>query len=82
MQEEILAALFAETLGLPDVGVDDSFFDLGGHSMLAMRLVAKARLVLSVDLRVSDLFATPTVAGLNERLDARASADDDVLTSR
>ncbi|WP_257623579.1 condensation domain-containing protein, partial [Streptomyces griseus] len=41
--EETLAAIFAEVLGIPSVGAEDSFFTLGGDSILSMRLVARAR---------------------------------------
>ncbi|WP_344820456.1 amino acid adenylation domain-containing protein [Actinoplanes cyaneus] len=61
--EERIAALFAEVLDLDAVGAQDSFFDLGGDSIAAMRLVSRAR-TAGVDLRLRDLVATPTVAAL------------------
>ncbi|WND54148.1 amino acid adenylation domain-containing protein [Mycolicibacterium vanbaalenii] len=61
--EEILAGIYAQVLGLERVGVDESFFELGGDSILSMQVVARAR-AAGVLCRPRDVFAEQTVARL------------------
>ncbi|WP_337958252.1 amino acid adenylation domain-containing protein [Mycolicibacterium septicum] len=66
--EEILAGIYCEILGLDRVGVDASFFDLGGDSLQAMRLVAALNRTLGTGLEERVLFDAPTVAQLMLRI--------------
>ncbi|ORA18000.1 non-ribosomal peptide synthetase, partial [Mycobacterium arosiense] len=66
--EEIVAGIYAQVLGLDRVGVDDSFFDLGGDSLLAMRLSAAINTALDADVSVPTVFDAPTVARLVGRI--------------
>ena len=68
--EEVIAALWAELLGLERVGARDHFFDLGGHSLLASRLVARLRRIFQVELPLLGLFESPTVEGVVARVAA------------
>ncbi len=66
--EEILAGIYAQVLGLERVGIDDSFFDLGGNSLLAMRVVTAINKALDTDLAVRTLFYAPSVKSLSAHL--------------
>ena len=66
--EEILAGIYAQILGVERVGVDDSFFDLGGNSLLAMRLATRIGTELGVDVPVQTVFDEPTVARLAQKI--------------
>ena len=61
--EEILAGIYAQILGLDRVGIDESFFDLGGDSISSMQVVARGR-AAGVICRPRDIFVEQTVARL------------------
>ncbi|WP_156419201.1 non-ribosomal peptide synthetase, partial [Mycobacterium kyorinense] len=71
--EEILVGIYAQVLGVDRVGVDDSFFDLGGDSISAMRLIAAINTSLDAGLSVRGVFEAPTVAQLARRIGLSAS---------
>ena len=71
--EETVAGIYAQVLGLLRVGVDDSFFDLGGNSLLAMRLIAAINTSLDANLAVRTLFHAPSVRSLSQQLGQDAS---------
>ncbi|WP_235194106.1 non-ribosomal peptide synthase/polyketide synthase [Rhodococcus aetherivorans] len=79
--EQVLAEVFAGLLGVERLGVHDSFLDLGGNSLLAMRLAARIAAATGTDVGVRDLFDAPTVAALAERLRDRDAAARPALTA-
>ncbi len=85
--EELLAGLFAEVLGVDRLGVEESFFEHGGHSLAAMRLTARIREALGTELPLHRVFETPTVAALARAIagiagEARSEAPPLVPVSR
>jgi amino acid adenylation domain-containing protein len=62
--EQHLAEIWAQVLRLPQVGIHDDFFALGGHSLMAIQIVSRIRQRLQVELPVQALFETPTIAEL------------------
>ncbi|WP_301128295.1 non-ribosomal peptide synthetase, partial [Streptomyces cacaoi] len=67
--EEVLAGVWQQVLGVEQVGVEDDFFDLGGDSILSLRVASRVRAALSVPLSWRTLFAHPTVARLAAALE-------------
>lgn len=87
--EKALAGFWTELLGVKKIGVHDSFFDLGGHSLIAVRLFRMIKAAFAVDLPISVLFEAPTIAqcaALIEKAGAKAGiaggdgAGDNVTT--
>jgi syringomycin synthetase protein SyrE len=74
VKAKAMASLWAEVLGLPSVGVRDDFFDLGGHSLLTLKLLSRIRERFGRELPASALVLRPTVEGLVDLLEAPEGA--------
>lgn len=68
--EQALAAIWGELLGAEEIGVTDDVFDLGAHSLMAMKALIQIRDRFGVSLSLRNLFEHPTVAGLAQLIDS------------
>ncbi|HYR12465.1 MAG TPA: phosphopantetheine-binding protein, partial [Longimicrobium sp.] len=73
--EELLAEIWAEVLGVERVGAHDSFFDLGGHSLLIMRLLARIRDTLDLRISIRTVFSMPTLEAMAGEIERRLYED-------
>ncbi|HET7742542.1 MAG TPA: amino acid adenylation domain-containing protein, partial [Mycobacterium sp.] len=78
LTEEILVGIYAEVLGIDRVGAQDSFFDLGGDSLLAMQVIAKTNEAMGACLPVRAIFDAPSVRGLAQEV-VKADKTEEVL---
>jgi len=77
--EARIAAVWRDLLGVDEVGVEDNFFDLGGHSLLLIRLQARLAAELGRQVPVVELFQYPTVRSLAARLQGAGAEQADVV---
>jgi amino acid adenylation domain-containing protein len=78
--EHRLAEMWQEALGRDRVGVHDNFFDVGGHSLMATRLVSRIRQQFAVELPLQRMFESPTIAELAQAVEALVIADLERMT--
>jgi acyl carrier protein len=64
-------------LELEKVGINESFFDIGGHSLMAMQLVSRVRIQFGVELPLYDFYAAPTIQNLAELVEEEILANAD-----
>lgn len=62
--EEKLAGIWRDVMKRDQIGREDDFFAMGGHSLLAMRVLSRVRTTFNTSLTMRDIFDTPTIAGL------------------
>jgi acyl carrier protein len=67
--ETTIAEAWGELLGIDEIGVHDDFFEMGGHSLLALQLISRMRNAFSVELKMRSIFDSPTVAGLSQAIE-------------
>jgi Condensation domain/Phosphopantetheine attachment site len=63
----LILSEFREALGIPNMGLDDDFFDHGGHSLIATRIIGRLLGAHGIEVHFNDLFSNPTAAALAQR---------------
>jgi amino acid adenylation domain-containing protein len=72
--EETLAQIWQELLREPRIGIQDNFFEIGGHSLLAMQLLARLRTIFRAELSLRSIFEAPTIAQMAAILDRQVKS--------
>jgi acyl carrier protein len=68
--ESLIANTWSQILGVEQVGVYDNFFDLGGHSLMAIQILSRLRNIVNVEIPLRAMYETPTVANLAMAVEA------------
>jgi amino acid adenylation domain-containing protein len=77
--EEVVAGIWSEVLGVERVGVEENFFDLGGHSLLVTQVVSRVRAALGTEVTLRVMFEAPTVAEMAQAIDTSMKAKRGIL---
>ncbi len=79
--EEVISGIWTQVLGVDQVGVDDNFFEVGGHSLSATQLISRLRTVFQIELPLRHIFEFPTVATLAKAIAQIQQSKDGLLYS-
>jgi amino acid adenylation domain-containing protein len=80
--EQILTSMFSELLGVERVGLYDNFFDLGGHSLLVLKVLSRVRERFQVELSLQTFFESPRAAELADLLNQQGKVNSRSITPR
>jgi acyl carrier protein len=78
--EGTMVRIWEELLGIPEIGIDDNFFAMRGHSLLAMRLISRIRDAFQVEVPLGRIYATPTISGLSQEIEGDILAQLEALS--
>ncbi len=73
--EKKLAAIWQDVLNISQIGIDDNFFDLGGTSLMVMRLINQVNQKTASNLRLASLYQLPTIRQLAQKIDTRTTSN-------
>ena len=80
--EKLLAGIWTEILGIEQIGINHNFFEIGGHSLIATRVISQIRQVLGVELPLRSLFENPTIARLAKQIEQAIKSDSGISTTK
>ncbi|MEU5863708.1 phosphopantetheine-binding protein [Nonomuraea sp. NPDC047529] len=75
-RQQALSRIFADVLEVAEVGADDNFFDLGGNSIMAMKIVSRVRDELDGKVTARLFYRWPTIAGLDQNVEFGVAPGD------
>jgi acyl carrier protein len=78
--EDRIARVWQDLLKIPKVGINDNFFDIGGHSLLAVQLHSRLKQLIDTELTLIDIFTYPTIKSLEEFVNKRINSEDEIIT--
>jgi thioesterase domain-containing protein len=81
-EEELLVGIWKDLLRLPGIGIDDNFFEIGGHSLLAAQLIAQVQSATGHKIAVSAVFRAPTIRGFAQLLRDNSLAQPDPIAMK
>jgi len=81
-EEELLVGIWSDLLHLPEVGIDDNFFEIGGHSLLAAQLIAQVQSATGRKIAVSSVFRAPTIRAFANLLREDSLAEPDPIAMK
>jgi acyl carrier protein len=79
--EQKIVSIWCDVLNVPQVGLNDNFFDLGGHSLLTVQVHRELKTVVDKPLAITDMFRFPTIRALVDYLDESENGDGDKETA-
>jgi len=77
--EQVLMEIWAHVLKIDEFGVNDNFFDLGGHSLSALRLISRVRTAFDVDIPLRSIFEAPTIAHLSQLIERLSTSPSEIF---
>jgi len=72
-----IAGIWSEVLGIEQIGIHDNLFELGGSSLIGLRIVARMKKEMNIDIRVTALFEGPTISTLSKLIEEKSAPSND-----